>query len=77
MRPIKVCDTGCGPSAGPLLLSTDEARRELGGIGKTTIFAMISTGSIEAVKVGRRTMIVGESCRAYVASLARVKQAAA
>ena len=91
MRTIRPGDTGRGPNAPeiigteqpfyargpPLLFSIEDARRELGDIGKTTIFAMISAGQIEAVKVGRRTMVVGESCRAYVESLRRVKQAEA
>lgn len=42
------------------------------GIGRTKLFYLISVGEIEAIKLGRRTLIPTDSVRRYVAQLPRV-----
>lgn len=39
------------------------------GLGKTRLFELIAEGKLEARKEGRRTLIMGDSLRAYLASL--------
>ncbi len=46
----------------------DDARRML-GLGTTKLYALIGTGVLDARKAGSRTLITGESLRAYVANL--------
>jgi len=50
------------------LLSRDQAARRL-GIGMTLLDALISSGAIKAVRIGRRVLIPVEAYRAYVAAL--------
>lgn len=47
------------------------------GVGRTTAYALLQSGSIEAVRVGARTLIDAESAEAWAASLPRFKSAAA
>ena len=54
--------------AGPILLTTEAARRQL-SCGKTTLFALIRDGSIETVKVGSRRRVIADSLRRYVEEL--------
>lgn len=56
------------PDAGPLLLTTEAARRQL-SCGKTTLFALIRDGSIETVKLGSRRRVIADSLRQYVEGL--------
>lgn len=56
------------PDAGPLLLTTEAARRQL-SCGKTTLFALIREGSIETVKLGSRRRVIADSLRQYVEGL--------
>ena len=46
----------------------DDARRIL-GLGTTKLYELIGAGTLDARKAGARTLITGESLRAYVASL--------
>ncbi len=46
----------------------DDARRIL-GLGTTKIYELIGAGTLDARKAGSRTLLTGESLRAYVASL--------
>ncbi len=39
------------------------------GLGRTTIYELISAGKIEARKAGARTLIPADSLRRYIASL--------
>lgn len=52
-----------------LLVSYDDARHILGGIGRTTLYERIDSGDLERVNIGRRGFITAESIDAYVASL--------
>jgi excisionase family DNA binding protein len=36
------------------------------GVGKTTVYALIGEGKLEAVKIGRRTLIKTASIRALI-----------
>jgi len=48
--------------------SPAEACKSL-GISRTTLYAFLSKGRIEALKSGTRTLITAESLRAFVGSL--------
>jgi hypothetical protein len=39
------------------------------GLGTTKLYALIGTGVLDARKAGSRTLITGESLRAYVTGL--------
>lgn len=57
-----------GPSSSPdqpLCLRLYDAL-ELLGIGKTKMYQLIAAGEIEAIKVGRSTLILRKSLEAYV-----------
>jgi hypothetical protein len=54
-----------------LLHSIPNARRILGDIGNTKIYEIIAEEKLEAVKLGGRTFITGESLDRLVASLPR------
>jgi excisionase family DNA binding protein len=49
----------------PLALSINDAAKAL-SLGRTSIYAMISDGRLEAFKLGRRTLIRVESIRRVV-----------
>lgn len=46
-----------------LLASIPEAQRAL-GIGRSTAYRLIGNGSLETIKIGRRTLITMSSIRA-------------
>jgi hypothetical protein len=48
------------------LLSIIEARKELGGIGHTTMYDLIKRREVVKVSIGRRSFITGESLAAYI-----------
>ena len=48
------------------LVSIPEARAILGGIGRTTVYELISRGDIVKVNIGRRGFITSESLAAYM-----------
>jgi excisionase family DNA binding protein len=52
----------------PVTVTVDGARKAL-GIGTTKIYELIGDGKLDAVKLGRRTLIKTESIRALVAEL--------
>jgi excisionase family DNA binding protein len=51
----------------PLAISIKNAAEAL-GLGRTSIYAMIADGRLEAFKVGRRTLVRMESIRRLVAN---------
>ena len=53
---------------GRLSYSVDEVAR-LAGIGRTSIYADIKSGKLQARKAGRRTLILQEDARAWLRSL--------
>lgn len=50
----------------PLAVSINDAAKAL-GLGRTTIYAMIADGRLEAFKIGRRTLVRTDSIRRLVA----------
>lgn len=52
-------------------ISIGEAVR-LFGIGRTKLYELIHSGDIEAVKLGRRTLIRAHSARSFIDALPRV-----
>jgi excisionase family DNA binding protein len=52
-------------------LSVGEAVRMF-GIGRTKLYELIRRGDIEAVKLGRRTLIRAASARAFIDNLPRL-----
>lgn len=49
-----------------MVASIEDARKALGGIGRTKIYEMIKSGDLRTVKVGRRTLVKTDSIRALV-----------
>ncbi|MBC9030849.1 helix-turn-helix domain-containing protein [Sphingomonas sp. JC676] len=45
---------------------------ELLGIGKTKMYELIAAGEIEAIKVGRATLVLRETLEAYIARAPRL-----
>jgi hypothetical protein len=52
-----------------LLVTRPRARHMLGGIGETKLWELEKAGEIEVVRIGRRSLVVAQSCRDYVAKL--------
>jgi len=52
----------------PMLYRVDEAKRML-GLGTTKVYELIAQNVLDARKAGTRTLITGESLRAYAISL--------
>lgn len=53
----------------PLLYDEGEARRMLGGIGRTKLYRMVANGELPTVKIGRRTFYAHDDLEKYVAGL--------
>jgi excisionase family DNA binding protein len=56
---------------GIIAVSINEAARAL-GLGRTSIYALINEGRLEARKLGRRTLVTTESIRALIEGAAIV-----
>jgi excisionase family DNA binding protein len=56
----------------PMLVSLDEVSALIGK-SRRTVYELIATDQIKAVKAGRNTRVVYESIKAYVANLPAVK----
>jgi excisionase family DNA binding protein len=52
----------------PLALGIAEACAML-GVGRTTVYSLIKAGSLRAVKVGRRTVILSADLQRYAETL--------
>ena len=52
-----------------MLVSVSDTCAELGGVSRTTIYALVNAGLLEKVNIGSRGFITGESLTAYVSSL--------
>jgi excisionase family DNA binding protein len=48
-------------AAGPLAVSPAEAGR-LAGVGRTTIYAAISSGELRSLKIGTRRLVAVDAC---------------
>jgi excisionase family DNA binding protein len=48
------------------LLTIDEARRELGGISRTTFYALTNNGQLTTLKIGRRTFVAASELDAFI-----------
>lgn len=46
----------------PLVLSINEAAKAL-GIGRSSVYALIKSGSLDSIKIGTRTLLTTESIR--------------
>jgi predicted DNA-binding transcriptional regulator AlpA len=58
--------TSAQPPRGPVLVDVPGARRELGGIGRTTLYRIIADGKLMPVRVKGRTMFDLRDIEAYV-----------
>ncbi|WP_460664790.1 helix-turn-helix domain-containing protein [Kribbella swartbergensis] len=60
--------TSEGVSVAPLLLTVEQAAQRL-GIGRTSLYALVKSGEIESVPLGRLRRIPAECLDEYVARL--------
>lgn len=56
------------PEGEPLLYRVPAARRKI-GMGNTAFYALLSSGKIRSVKIGRARLVPAEALREFVASL--------
>ncbi|MET9269789.1 helix-turn-helix domain-containing protein [Kribbella sp. NPDC003557] len=52
-------------TAAPLLLTVEQAAQQL-GIGRTTVFALLKSGELESVPLGRLRRIPAECITEYI-----------
>jgi len=52
-----------------MLVSIPDTCAELGGVSRTTVYALVNDGLLEKVNIGSRGFVTGESLTAYVSSL--------
>ena len=50
---------------------TIEGAQDFSGLTRSRLYELMGSGDLEARKAGRRTLIVGESLRSYLAGLPR------
>lgn len=55
------------------ILYTMEGAQAASGFARSRLYEEIGAGNIQAKKAGRRTLIVGDSLRAYLANLPRAE----
>ncbi|MCJ2184812.1 helix-turn-helix domain-containing protein, partial [Novosphingobium sp. 1949] len=46
----------------PLAISINETAKAL-GVGRSSVYALIKSGSLDAIKIGRRTLLTTESIK--------------
>lgn len=51
------------------LVPIEDAQRELGGIGRTTLYELIDQGHLVRCRIGRRAFITGDSIAAFISSI--------
>lgn len=51
------------------LVPIEDAQRELGGIGRTTLYELIEHGHLVRARIGRRAFITGDSITAYIETI--------
>jgi len=76
--PVSIAE-GLTPITGPLLLTVEQAAQQL-GIGRTTAFALVKSGELESIPLGRLRRIPAECITEYINRLrvqARVTNQAA
>ncbi|MBI3455491.1 MAG: helix-turn-helix domain-containing protein, partial [Candidatus Rokubacteria bacterium] len=49
-----------------MLMNVDAARRELGGVSRTTLWRCIRAGDLEVVRIGRRVLVPEQALRAFI-----------
>lgn len=54
-----------GSTASPLLLTVEQAAQQL-GIGRTTVFALLKSGELESIPLGRLRRIPAECITEYI-----------
>lgn len=52
----------------PILVGINEACRLLGGIGRTNLYALLSSGQLESVKLGKRRLVRVASLHALISA---------
>lgn len=52
-----------------LLLTEEQARAELGGIGRTKLWELVRSGELRGRRIGRRLMFSPDDLRRFVESL--------
>lgn len=57
------------PAGGPRIMLTVEQAAAVLGIGRTTMFALIKSGDVESVLIGRLRRVPADAIDAYTASL--------
>jgi hypothetical protein len=50
---------------------TIEGAQDFSGLARSRLYELMGSNTLQAVKAGRRTLIVGDSLRAYLAGLPR------
>lgn len=58
-----------------LVLTIEEAAERL-GIGRTLMYALVSAGEVESVRIGRLRRVPTDALESYVATLRRLGSAA-
>lgn len=56
------------PSVAPICVRVDRALSEL-NIGKTKLYELLASGELEAIRIGRRTLVLQDSIDALVERL--------
>ena len=62
-------------SPGQLLVPIPDTCSKLGGVSRTTIYALVNEGELVKVNIGRRGFITAESLAAYVDRLTEAASA--
>ena len=58
----------CALNAAPICVRVDRALSEL-NIGKTKLYELLASGDLEAIRIGRRTLVLQDSIDALVERL--------
>jgi excisionase family DNA binding protein len=53
----------------PLLYTIDQARQALGGLSRSALYALLDSGQLRSVYLGRRRLITDDALREFVAAL--------